>query len=441
MSDLLLPGAMFVTLIILLMSGFPVAFVIGGVGLGFAGLGIVAGEMSERRLFLMAPRIWASIGDNLILVAVPMFIFMGTMLERSGVARDLLALLGHLLRRVRGGLSFAVVLMGTVLATTTGIVGASVVMTALLALPMMLRGGYAPALAAGTVAASGTLGILIPPSIMLVIMADMLSIPVSDLFLGAIGPGLALAACYVAFLAVAFGMRPDLASTASDAFDGGGTSLGQLVLRGLVPPVVLFALALGSIFAGLGALGALGLAAASGRLTRASLAAALDETVLTVAMIFMIFVGATIFAFVFRTLGGEHAIVALIEGSDLSPWGFLFGLLGLIFLLGFVLDWVEIALIVFPIFAPVIAGLDFGAAVPPGQVMTWFAVLVAVNLQTSYLTPPFGFALFYLRGVAPPELPIGAIYRGVIPFVALQLAVMGLGLLFPALILWLPGLQ
>lgn len=449
--EYLLPAAMFIALFGLIFTGFPVAFVLGGVGIGFAGLGIVLGVMAPARLFLSAPRIWGSIGDSLVLVAVPMFIFMGTMLERSGVVQGLMDLLHYLLRRVRGGLSYTVVVLGAVLAATTGIVGASVVMTALLALPMMLRNGYNPSLAAGTIAASGTLGIIIPPSIMLVIMADMLSISVGDLFLGALLPGLLLPCVYLIFLAIAFKVRPGLVKMEeSEHSDQIGTKpLWQLLLTGLVPPIVLIGLVLGSIFggfatpteaSGVGALGAVILAAANRRLTWRSLTDALRDASATIGMVFMIFVGATIFAYVFRLLGGEHAILELLEYFGLGPWGLLSVLLLTIFIMGFFFDWIEIALIIFPIFGPIIAAQDFGNHVPQAQVLVWFAVLVAINLQTSYLTPPFGFALFYLRGVAPPELKIGDIYRGVIPFVFLQLLVLILAIIFPQIILWLPQL-
>lgn len=334
MLEYFLPAGMFIALFVLIFTGFPVAFVLGGVGIGFAGLGVVLEVMAPARLFLTAPRIWGSIGDSLVLVAVPMFIFMGTMLERSGVVQGLMDLLHYLLRRVRGGLSYTVVLLGAILAATTGIVGASVVMTAMLALPMMLNNGYSRSLAAGTVAASGTLGVIIPPSIMLVIMADMLSISVGDLFLGAFVPGLLLPVVYLTFLWIAFKVRPNLVrmEEAEHSVDVDEKPLWRLLLTGLVPPIVLITLVLGSIFggfatpteaSGVGALGALILAAANRRLTWDSLTSALRDASATIGMVFMIFVGATVFAYVFRLLGGEHAILELLDYLGLSSWGLL----------------------------------------------------------------------------------------------------------------------
>ena len=447
--DYFLPGAMFACLFLLLFSGFPVAFVLGGVGTLFAFLGIWLDLFPVARLYLSAPRIWGTIGENLVLVAVPMFIFMGTLLERSGVAQNLMELFKILLRRVRGGLALAVVLMGTVLAASTGIVGASVVMTTLLALPVMMRNGYAIPISTGTIAASGTLGVIIPPSIMLVIMADMLTLQVGRLFLGAVIPGLMLAACYLVYLLVAFGLRPELASHDPDQARSrvGWGELLVLMVRGLVAPVVLIVLVLGSIFAGyatpteaagVGAAGALMLAILNGRMSWPVLWDSMKSAGTTIGMIFMIFAGATIFAYVFRLLGGEHAIIDAIDWIGLGAFGLMILLLVVIFIMGFFFDWIEIALIIFPIFGPIIAMQDFGDHVSGQQVMIWFALLVAVNLQTSYLTPPFGFALFYLRGVAPPEVRIADIYRGVLPFVVIQLGVMIAIFAFPALVLWLP---
>lgn len=444
-----LPGAMFVSLFLLLFTGYPVAFVLGGVGTLFAFLGIWLDILPMGRLYLAAPRIWGSIGENLVLVAVPMFIFMGTLLERSGVAQNLMELFKILLRRVRGGLALTVVLMGTIMAASTGIVGASVVMTTLLALPVMLRNGYAVPISTGTIAASGTLGIIIPPSIMLVIMADMLTLPVGSLFLGAVMPGLMLSACYIVYLLLLFGIRPDLASHDPEAAAStvGWGELLVLMAKGLLAPVVLIVMVLGSIFAGyatpteaagVGAAGALALALLNGQLSWPVLWASMKSAGTTVGMIFMIFAGATIFAFVFRLLGGEDAIIDAIQWMGLGAFGLLILLLAAIFIMGFFFDWIEIALIIFPIFGPIIAIQDFGDHVTGQQVMIWFALLVAVNLQTSYLTPPFGFALFYLRGVAPPEVAMSDIYRGVIPFVIIQLVVMIAIMIFPDLALWLP---
>jgi TRAP-type mannitol/chloroaromatic compound transport system permease large subunit len=479
-----LPALMFATLALLLFSGYPVAFVLGGVGMGFGFLAYAIDPwLFDLPQFGVLPsRIFGSVAESLILTAVPMFIFMGTMLERSGVARDLLNCLQVLLRRVPGGLALSVTIMGTILAATTGIIGASVVMMSLLALPIMLQRGYAPTLATGTIAASGTLGILIPPSIMLVIMADLLSRSVGTLFVAAIVPGFMLAGLYVLYIIVIAILKPQNAPKLPEGF--GPKSNGQYVLmiaRSFLPPVFLIACVLGSILgglatpteaAGVGALGAIILGVinlvvlpalgvpdfyfdgeaqttlddrATGRgfvhdlkHFGGVLQGVLVNTGLTNAMVFGLFIGATLFSYMFRALGGEAQVEAFIEHLGFGPWGLLAMIMGIVFLLGFFLDWIEITLIVLPVFAPVIGALDFGDHVMQSEVIYWFAILMAVNLQTSFLTPPFGFALFYLKAVAPPEIKIQQIYLGIIPFVGLQLIALTLVVLFPDLALWLP---
>ncbi len=478
----LLPVFMFAALGILLFTGFPVAFILGGVGLAFAFIGMAMGEFQFIFLKLMPSRIFGGIMENLILTAIPMFIFMGTMLERSGIARDLLNCLQVLLRRVPGGLALAVTLMGTILAATTGIIGASVIMMSLLALPVMIERNYSHELATGTIAASGTLGILIPPSIMLVIMADLLSRSVGNLFVAAVFPGLILAGLYVAYIVIRCTINPSLAPKL-DANIGPQTTVGVIVmvLRSFVPPVLLIAMVLGSILgglatpteaAGVGAMGAIilglvnlvvlpGLGVKEFTLATTSgpdlddhpvgggffselkhfgtvLRDVVDRTMLTNAMIFGIFIGATLFSAVFRFLGGDDLVIDAVEAMGLGPWGLLFLILGLVFLLGFFFDWIEITLIVLPVFAPIIAQLDFGDHVAKIDVVYWFAILLAVNLQTSFLTPPFGFALFYMKAVAPKEVKIQEIYRGIIPFVLLQLIGLALVIRFPDIALWLP---
>ena len=446
----LLPIFMFISLAILLFSGFPVAFILGGVGLMFGFIGIYYDVFSLIEFFNILSRIWGGVCENLILVAIPMFIFMGTMLEKSGVAKDLLYALQVLLRSVPGGLALSVTIMGTIMAATTGIIGASVVMMTLLALPVMLERNYDKSLATGTIAASGTLGILIPPSIMLVIMADLLAISVGTLFVASVIPGLMLAMLYFVYLFFRTRLNPSLAPALPSNI--GPTNLkGKLllILKSFIPPIALIIFVLGSIFAGIatpteaagvGALGSIILAVFNKRLSFKVLKDVTERSALTGAMIFGIFIGATAFSYVFRSLGGDDLIHAFVNEMGFGPWGILFVMMGLVFLLGFFFDWVEITLIVLPLFAPIMQELDFGNHVPTEMIIPWMAVLLAVNLQTSFLTPPFGFALFYMKGVAPPEVRIQTIYKGIIPFVLLQLLGLALIIKFPEIALWLPNI-
>ncbi len=449
-----LPLWMFLALGTLLFTGYPVAFILGGIGLAFAVIGSMVGEFRLQQLSLIPLRIYGGTMESPVLVAIPMFIFMGTMLEKSGVARDLLYCLQVLLRRVPGGLALSVTLMGTIMAATTGIIGASVVMMTLLALPVMLDRKYNIPLATGTIAASGTLGILIPPSIMLVIMSDLLSVPVGTVFIAAIIPGLLLAGLYTLYIALLCQVRPALAPPLpDDVGPSGGFEMFALIMRSFIPPIALIVMVLGSIFAGLatpteaagiGAAGSILLAAINRALTWEVFKEVCFRSALTGAMLFGIFVGATCFSFVFRVLGGEHLIIEFIQATGVGPWSILFVLMGMVFLLGFFFDWIEITLIVMPVFAPIVGLLDFGEhliehANIANQQVIWFLILVAVNLQTSFLTPPFGFALFYMKGVAPPQVSIQMIYKGIIPFVLLQLFGLSMVLAFPELALWLPG--
>ncbi|MXN66198.1 TRAP transporter large permease subunit [Stappia sp. GBMRC 2046] len=449
----LLPLFMFVALGLLLFTGFPVAFTLGGIGLAFAVIGDMAGVLNWARLNVLPNRIFGQTMENPVLVAIPMFIFMGTMLEKSGVAKDLLNCLQVLTRRVPGGLALSVTLMGTIMAATTGIIGASVVMMTLLALPVMLERNYHLPLATGTIAASGTLGILIPPSIMLVIMSDLMSIPVGTVFIAAVVPGLLLSALYCVYILGLCTFKPHLAPPLPE--DIGPKSRGEfwfMIVRSFVPPVILIVLVLGSIFlgfatpteaAGVGAVGATLLAIFNRKLSRDVLVDVSHRSALTTAMLFGIFLGATCFSLVFRTLGGDHVIDEFIAWAGVGPWGILFVLMGMIFFLGFFFDWIEITLIVLPVFGPIVSRLDFGTHLAGfenvGEVaLIWFTILVSTNLQTSFLTPPFGFALFYMKGVAPPEVQIQHIYRGIVPFVLLQLIGLALCMLFPGIVLWLP---
>ena len=443
-----LPIAMFATLAVLLFSGYPVAFVLGGVALSFGMLGYFLGSFQLIQFFAFVPRIWGQAAENLVLVAVPAFIFMGVMMERSGVARDLLYCVQVLLKRVPGALALGVTIMGTILAAMTGIIGASVTMMTALAMPTMIRQGYSHALAAGTIAASGTLGILIPPSIMLIIMADLLGISVGTLFLAAIVPGLTLSALYLLFIGMAARLKPSIAPPLPpDLLRVPRGEMKWLLLRAFFPPVFLIGLIKCSILFGwatpseagaVGALGTMALAAYAGQFKYKVLEGVCHTTARTVAMVFFIIIAATCFAFVYRSLGGDDIVEHLIKAAGLDSWGFLFLIMGIVFALGFFLDWIEITLIVLPVFAPMIASLDFTPHVAHEHMVIWFAVLMAVNLQTSFLTPPFGFALFYLKGIAPKEVQIQSIYKGIVPFVLLQLFGLVLCITFPWFVLWLP---
>ncbi len=443
----ILPSAMLLSMALFIFTGFPVALVLGGLGLAFGIIGIAVGEFRLVHFNALPLRIYAGSVENIILVAIPMFIFMGTMLEKSGIAEDLLFTLQILTRRLPGGLALSVTLLGTILAATTGIIGASVVLLTLMALPEMLRRGYSPQLATGTIASSGTLGILIPPSIMLVLMADQLSVPVGVLFTGAVMPGLLLAGLYVVYIVTKGILQPHLAPPMARDDDLQPVQLLGMVIKTFIPPVFLIVLVLGSIFAGwatpteasgIGAVGATLLAIFKRRLSYTVLKDVCQRAAVTNAMIFGIFVGATCFSLVFKRLGGDFLIEELINSMGVGPWAILGMIMVVVFFLGFFLDWIEITLIVLPIFAPIIAALDFGGHVgDPAMMLPWFAILLAVNLQTSFLTPPFGFALFYMKGAAK-GVRIQEIYRGIVPFVVLQLIGLGLCVLFPEIVTWLP---
>jgi len=437
--------AMFVAFILGILSGFPVAWVLGGVAVLFTALAIIVQQdfghftgVDWNFASLVTDRIW-DLMDNWVLVALPMFVCMGLLLDRAGIAADLMRDVSRLFGRMRGGLAVTVALIGVVLAASTGIIGASVVLLALLGLPPMLEARYAPTFAAGTVCAVGTLGILIPPSIMLVLMANRLAISVGDLFLGAVIPGLLLATLYIAFLVLYPAFRPEVAPAPEYAEDVDLTLLLS-VLRDIVPAAGLILAVLGSIFfgiatpteaSGVGALGALILAASRGRLRPSVLRDVLRETTLTTGYLFGIFVGASAFALVLRGLGGDELIARGLLGLPFGPNGVVLSILLATFMLGFFLDWIEITFIVLPLVAPVIVGLGFD--------IVWFTILFAVCLQTSFLTPPVGFALFYVKGVAPPEIDVLILYKGILPFVGLQLLGLALIFIWPELATWLPA--
>lgn len=443
-----LPLFMFLMMGVMLFSGYPVAFILGGVSITFGLLGFAFDVFSLNEFFNFAPRIWGFAAENLVLVALPTFIVMGIAMERSGVAEDLLHITQILLQKVPGGLAMSVTVMGTILAAMTGIIGASVTMMTALALPTMLNQKYYPSLATGVICASGTLGILIPPSIMLIIMGDLLQVPVGTLFMAAWGPGLVLVVMYLTYIGFYAKINPDAAPKLSPdqigTFEKG--ELFRLVIRGFVPPVALIFMVKGSILFGfatpseagaVGAFGAFMLAVAKGRMTWEKLKGICEASGLTISMIFMIIIAATCFAYVFRSLGGDYIVEDLIAEAGLGSWGLLFLIMFIVFILGFFLDWVEITLIILPIFAPLVGGLDFGDHLAASDIKMWFLVLVAVNLQTSFLTPPFGFAIFYLKGIAPKGVQTLDIYRGIIPFVIIQVIGLALVIAFPEISLWM----
>jgi tripartite ATP-independent transporter DctM subunit len=441
---------MFLVLLFVMFVGYPVAFVLGAIGIGFGFLGFAAGVFNMAQFANLLPRIYGQAVQNQVLVAIPMFIFMGTMLEKSGVAESLLRTLQIMLRRVPGGLAIAVTLLGTIMAATTGIVGASVIMLTLIALPVMLSTGYDKSLSVGTIASAGTLGILIPPSIMLVIMGDLVGVPVGTLFTGAILPGLLLSALYVVFIAAACVVRPSLAPRfGRRAGDSDAHLSAAMLWKSFVPPALLITLVLGSIFAGwatpteasgVGALGAILLAAANRRLNMQTLRDVMTSSALANAMVFFIVFGATLFSYVFRALGGDDVVAELLKATGIDTgWEVMIFVMALVFFMGFFFDWIEICLIVLPIFAPIIAKLDYGTAVQGKQmILAWFSILMAVNMQTAFLTPPFGFALFYMKGTVPPGVTMVDIYKGITPFVIVQLVALALCVAFPDIVLVLP---
>ncbi len=443
-----LPIFMFCTLACLLFTGYPVAFILGGLAFLFGVIGWFLDIFALIEFFNFVPRIWGTAAENLVLVAVPTFVFMGVMMERSGIANDLLYCCQVLLKRVPGGLALSVTIMGTILAAMTGIIGASVTMMTALALPTMLRQRYSHGLATGVIAASGTLGILIPPSIMLIIMADLLAVSVGNLFMAALVPGLMLAIIYLIYIVTLASLRPQVAPPLPpDLLYVPRNEMPKLLFKSFFPPVFLIALIKGSILLGwatpseAGAVGAFGaslLAFVNGRLGWDTLKGVCHSAGLTISFIFFIVISATCFAYVFRSLGGDDIVEHLIFEAGLDSWGLLFLIMGIVFALGFFLDWLEITLIILPVFAGMIVDMEFGDHVPEAAMVYWFTVLIAINLQTSFLTPPFGFALFYLKGIAPKEIKIESIYLGIIPFVSLQLVGLIVVIAFPKVALWLP---
>ena len=433
------------TFILSLFAGYPVAWTLSGISLAFAAVGIFLSGLGYDMFLLTS---WAKFGSvidrldgimsNWVLVSLPMFIYMGLMLDNSGVAEQMMRNFVKVFGHIRGGLALTVVVIGILLAASTGIVGASVVLLAVLSMPIMLENRYSAALSSGVVAASGTLGILIPPSIMLVLMADQVSVSVGDLFMGAFVPGVGLGVLYMIYVYLVAIFNPSAAPRPENLEHLSAREIFTAFLSTL-PTVGLILVVLGSIFfgiatpteaSGLGAFGATLLALANGRLNINVLRTVGYQTTLTTCFIFAIFIGATVFAFVLRSLGGDELIVGLFKGLGLGPNGLIMVVLAVVFVAGFFLDWFEIVLIILPLLAPVIKDLNID--------MTWFLVIVAVMLQTSFLTPPVGFSLFYLKGAAPKSVTIKDIYVGVLPFVALQMAMVAACFIWPEIITWLP---
>ncbi len=421
---------MFLTLMVLLMLGYPVAFTLGFVALLFGSIFL------DLDFFNLLPlRIWG-IMTNFTLLAVPLFIFMGIILDKSGIAEDLLQTLGLLFGRIHGGLALSVVMVGALLAATTGVVGATVVTMGVIALPIMLKQGYSPKLASGTIAASGTLGQIIPPSIILILLGDVMGVPVGRLFIGAVIPSALLVFLFLLYIIGFAWLKPGVAPALSANEDD---NLLAKVIFSLLPPLLLVMSVLGSIFFGVasptesaavGALGTMLLAAAHRQLTRKNLHQAMQLTTRLTSMVFLILIGATAFGLVFRGMGGDRLILDVMTNVPGGNWGFLLLSMTLIFILGFFLDFLQICFIVIPILTPIANNL--------GIDLLWLAVLIGMNLQTSFLTPPFGFSLFYLKAVAPANVRIQDIYLGIIPFVALQLITITLLIIFPEIVTWLP---
>lgn len=449
--------SMFISFLLLLFSGIPVAWVLGGVGVLFVAVGYLSDiylgtitGLDYNTIGLVVNRIY-KIMDNWILVALPMFIFMGLALDESGIAEKLLKSLQRFFGKMRGGLAITVVILGILLAASTGIIGASVVLLAVMSLPMMLKQGYDKKTALGVIASSGTLGILIPPSIMLIIMADQLSISVGDLFMGAVFPGILLGFLYIAYIFIMGLLKPKSMplpkKEENEKFD---LALAWDLFNNIIPPAALVLAVLGSIFfglatpteaSGIGAFGAIILMMVNKEFSFEKLKNISYATMNTTGYIFAIFVGATCFSLVLRELGGDELISSALNSISENPVIIILFIISLVFLLGFVLDWIEITLIILPLVAPIISDLNmniegFGV---DNAILIWFVLLVAMTLQTSFLTPPVGFALFYLKGVCPPEVKLVDIYKGVIPFIILQLLGLAIVFFFPQIVTWLPS--
>ena len=448
--------ALFVVFAVLLLMGFHVAYVLFGISIVFTGIAMISDAYWDTAtgldfdfLGIVVKRIY-SLMTNGILIASTMFIFMGHMLDKSGIAERLLESMQELFGNVRGGMAVTVALIGTLLAASTGIIGASVVLLAVLSLPVMVKQGYSKEMAVGTVAASGCLGIIIPPSIMLVFMADQIGLPAGDLFMGAVFPGLLLAGLYIAYILIYSRMKPSAAPLDPERRKIGFQTFARVLLDA-VPILLLMFLVLGSIIAGIatvteaagvGALSAMLLATMYRKMNLQMLRESLRGTFDTMGYIFAIIAGASVFAFVVRGLGGDEIIEEALLGLPFSEIGLIVFILVCVFLMGFFLDWIEITFIILPLITPVIAAMDLqisGYGVVDQPILVWFTILVAVTIQTSFLTPPVGYALFYVKGVCPPEIQMAHIYRGIIPFVVLQMIAVFIVFYWPSLATWLPA--
>ncbi len=450
-----MPLYMFAAVFAFLLLGYPVAFTLAGTALLFSVIGQLTGSFDPAFLQALPNRIYGII-SNEILIAVPLFVFMGVMLERSKIADALLTTMARLFGRLRGGLGISVVLVGMLLAASTGIVGATVVTMGLLSLPSMLKQGYDPKISAGLICASGTLGQIIPPSIVLVLLGDVLStayqqaqlnmgiyspqtVSVGDLFIGALLPGILLVSLYILYLVGVAIVKPAAMPLAKQDDNSTTANLLEDVIRSLIPPLVLIFAVLGSIIAGLatpteaaslGAVGAMLLAAVKKQLTLANLTDVMRSTTRISSMVFMILIGAAIFSLVFRGFDGDGLIQSMLSNLSGGKYHALFLVMLVMFLLGFVLDFIEITFVIVPIVGPVLLTMGIDPV--------WLGILIAINLQTSFLTPPFGFALFYLRGVAPAEVTTMQIYKGVMPFILIQVIAMALIAWWPQIATWLP---
>ncbi|NYT77692.1 TRAP transporter large permease subunit [Alcaligenaceae bacterium] len=441
----LLPSLMLLALVAGIFSGYPVALSLAGLSVVF----MLLGDIALPTFSLITSRVFGAVLENWVLAAIPLFIFMGIMLEKSKVADKLLLELEALFHGRRGGLGLAVVIIGIIMAASTGIIGASVVLMGTMALPLMLKQGYNKSVAIGTILGSGTLGILIPPSIMLVVFGDVMQVPIGDLFAGALLPGLMLGGFYALYIIYVAFTAPHKVPAGKALKSANMAMLFLRLLKNLIIPALLISSVLVSIVLGIatptegaaiGAFGAMVMALFSRQLSWRVMVNSLKDTCLTTGMILILAVGATAYSLVFKRIGGQSMIEDAVGIVGHSPYLVILVIMLLIFVLGFFLEWIEISFLVLPLFAPIVAGLDFGDAFAnQGEVMIWFAMLVAINLQTSFLTPPFGYALFYLKGIAIPGVTTMDIYKGVVPIVLMQLLGVLLVALFPMIVLWLPG--
>lgn len=427
-----LPLILFGAIFLLILLGYPVAFTLGGLSV-IVGLLVFDADF----FYLLSLRVYGTM-QNFVLLAVPLFVFMGIMLEKSGIAERLLHTMSMLFGNIRGGLAIAVVVVGAMLAASTGIVGATVVTMGLISLPTMLKNGYGPRISTGVIASSGTLGQIIPPSVVLVLLGSVLNVSVGDLFLAAVVPGVGLVLIYLFYIIVYGQIYPSRVPKVSKEqlaeFRSEGFSME--VVKSFLFPFVLILIVLGSIFAGVaspteaagvGAFGAMILAAISKKFNLSMLKEVMKETTMLTSMVFMILVGATAFSLVFRGLEGDKFLLNLIQGANMNATTFLIVVMVIVFISGFFIDFIEIVFIIVPVVAPIFVSL--------GVDLIWIGILLAINLQTSFLTPPFGFALFYLKGVAPPEVKTRHIYQGIIPFVIIQLIFLTLLIIFPDIIM------